>query len=349
MVAYRILIVEDQREVSHLLRSALQTLDHYLEVVEIPSGEEAILDAARNKVDLLVADFRLAGITGVELMRKVRSHQPKAKVILITGMTDRKVRKEVSEAGADAFFIKPVPIADFLDAVERVLGLAETMFPAKPISADESEERQSLADMIVGLRQELDATAIYLLNDRGRIQARAGDLPDSSMEISLTSSLMALFSAGQKLSHLMGQKIPSNWHIFNGGEYDLVFAPVGTTHAILAVGVGLATQERLLNTFHIYSAFRQKIEATFQAMNVLAVPYIKALPAVPVVEAAAEERSSTELEPLFEQAEKKFKPEEVDAFWSKATGKHKTVPLNPDVLSYDQARQLGLTPTEDKS
>ena len=78
MVAYRILIVEDQREVSLLLRSALQTLEHDLEVVEIPSGEEAILDASRNKVDLLVTDYRLAGITGIELMRKVRSHRPAA-------------------------------------------------------------------------------------------------------------------------------------------------------------------------------------------------------------------------------------------------------------------------------
>lgn len=348
MVAYRILIVEDQREVSLLLRSALLTLEHDLEVVEIPSGEEAILYASRNKVDLLVADYRLAGITGIELMRKVRRHRPAAKVILITGMTDRKVRKEVSEAGADAFFIKPVPIADFLDAVERHLGLAESMLPAEPISVDASEERPSLADLMVSLRQELDATAIYLLNDRGRIQARAGDLPDSSMEISLTASLMAIFSAGQKLSHLMGQIIPSNWHIFNGGEYDLVFAPVGTTHAVLVVGVGLAAQERVLNTFHIYSAFRQKIEETLQALDVPAVPYIRTPRAVPEAESAAE-RSSDELEPLLEQAEKKFKPEEVDAFWSKATGKHKTVPLNPDVLSYDQARQLGLTPAEDKS
>jgi len=137
MAAYRILIVEDQREVSHLLRTALETLEHELEVIEIPSGEEAVLNASRNKVDLLVTDFRLAGITGIELMRKVRSHRPEAKVILITGLTDRKVRKEVAEAGADAFFLKPVPIADFLDAVERHLGLVETMLPAEPISGIE--------------------------------------------------------------------------------------------------------------------------------------------------------------------------------------------------------------------
>jgi len=346
MAAYRILIVEDQREISHLLRTALETLEHKLEVVEIPSGEEAILDASRNKVDLLVTDFRLAGITGIELMRKVRSHRPEAKVILITGLTDKKVRKEVAEAGADAFFLKPIPIADFLDAVERHLGLVETMLPAEPISEEEAGERQSLADLLTGLRQELEAMAVFLLNDRGRIQARAGDLPDSSMEVSLTASLTAIFSAGQKVSHLMGQKTPSNWHIFKGGEYDLVFAPVGTTHAMLAVGHGLATQERVLETSRIFSDFRQKIEQALEALDVPLVPYIKPHTApLPEAPAAA---SADELEPLLQQAKKKLKPEDVDAFWTSATGKHKAAP-NSDVLSYEQAQQLGLTPKEDKN
>ena len=46
-MAYRILIVDDQKEVSRLLRSALETIEHGLEVVEAPSGEEAILEATK--------------------------------------------------------------------------------------------------------------------------------------------------------------------------------------------------------------------------------------------------------------------------------------------------------------
>ena len=121
MAAFRIMIVEDQREVSRLLRSALETLEHDLAVVEIPSGEEAILYSTLNKVDLMVTDYRLPGMTGIELMVKVRKNQPEAKIILVTGMTDPRIRKQVAEAGANAFFIKPVPMADFLDAVERHL------------------------------------------------------------------------------------------------------------------------------------------------------------------------------------------------------------------------------------
>jgi CheY-like chemotaxis protein len=342
MTSYRILIVEDQREVSRLLHTSLNTLRHNLYVVEIPSGEEAILDASRNKIDLLVADYRLPGMTGIELMRKVRHYHPPMKVILITGLTDIKVRKEIAEAGADAFFIKPVPIADFLDAVERNLGLVETLLPAEPIAPAETEERANLPDLLAGLRKDLKATAVILLNDDGRILARAGDLPDSSAEVALISSLLAIYSAGQKVSRLIRQKDPSSWHVFDSGEHNLIFAPVGASHAMLAIGKRLAGEDQVLKTVKIFSAARRPIQ---QALGET-IPGIKTTqePVTPPLEVV--EQGAKELEPLFKEAKKKLKPQEVDAFWNKAADKHKS-PTEPDMLTYEQAKQLGLAP-EDK-
>ena len=138
-----ILIVDDQREVSRLLKSALETIEHGLDVVEAPSGEEAILEASRRKIDLLVADFRLPGITGVELTKKMQARNPAMKVILITGVTDPKVREDIAKAGADAYFTKPVPMADFLDAVERTLGLVRTILPSSPAVLKDEERKGS--------------------------------------------------------------------------------------------------------------------------------------------------------------------------------------------------------------
>ena len=344
MPSYRILIVEDQSEVSHLLRSALETLEYKFDVVEIPSGEEAILDASRNKVDLLVSDYRLPGITGIEVMKKIRGFRPAAKVILITGLSDVKVRKEVAEAGADSFFIKPVPIADFLDAVERNLGLVESILPAELIVTKESE---GLPDLLSGLRQNMNAQAVLLINDRGRIVARAGDLPDNSTEVSLTSSLMAIFAASQKVIHLIGQKTTSNWHIFDGDTYDLIFTSVGTTHAILVAGGKLAVEENVLKNISSLSDSRQSIEQALQAMGVSSSP-ISVMPPVALEEKHISEAGSVDLEPLFKKAGKKLKPEEVDAFWNAAVDKQKAAPTKPNIISYEQARKLGLAPEEGK-
>jgi len=342
MAPLRILIVEDQREVSRLLRSALETLEHELEVVEIPSGEEAILDSSRNKVDLLVSDYRLPGMSGIELMRKVRSHHAGVKIILVTGQTDPKVRKEVADAGADAFFIKPVPMADFLDAVERHLGLVETILPPEPIATDDEEVVRKLPDMLAGLRQELEAAAVLLMDDTGFVLARAGDLPDRNSEVPLISSLLAIHSAGQKVSRLIGQKVPSNWHVFDGGKQDIVFAPVGSTHAMLVMGKGLADEDRIMKTVEIFSQAAKPIEDAYAEVP-SGTPAVQEPGTTPI---EVVEQSTKELEPLFKEAKKKLKPAEVNDFWDKAADNHKA-PMKPDMLTYDQAKQLGLAPADD--
>ncbi|MBN2387998.1 MAG: response regulator [Anaerolineales bacterium] len=347
MATPRILIVEDQREVSRLLKTSLQTLEHKLDIIEMPSGEEAILDSSRNRIDLLVADYRLPGISGIELMYKVRGSHPEVKVILITGLTDPKVRREVADAGADAFFIKPVQIADFLDAVERTLGLVETILPIAPIAPpdeDEGEVKRTLPDLLAGLRQELAAQTVILFDDGGRVLARAGDLPDNSAEVTLTVSLMSIFSAGQKVASLVAQKKVSSWHVFDGGEYDLIFAPLDPTHSMLVMGKGLADEGKVLTTVNTFSAARETIE---QSLSGVSVPRAEgARPGDAPVAGAAPEVEPEDIEPLF-KTKKKLKQEELDAFWSEAIDKSKA-PTKPDMLSYDQAKQLGLAPEGDK-
>lgn len=347
MAAYRILIVEDQREVSRLLRSALETLEHNLEVIEIPSGEEAILDSSRHPVDLLVSDYRLPGMSGVELMRKVRANHPKAKILLVTGLADPKVRKEVAEAGADGFFIKPVAIADFLDAVERHLGLVETILPPEPIAL-EAEEIRRLPDLLAGLRQELDATSVLLFDDSGQVLARAGELPDSNAEVSLLSFLLSIYSASQKVSRLLRQKTNSSWSVFDGGEYDLIFAPVGGQHAMLVIGRKIADEKRVMNSVTVFSSARAPIEAALSEVTA-AAPGAK--PPKPYEEPLTTpleviEKNVRELEPLLKSAKKKLKTAELNEFWDEAADKHKA-PAKPDMLSYEQAKQLGLAPKDE--
>jgi hypothetical protein len=282
-------------------------------------------------------------MTGIELMHKVHINHPRAKVILVTGQTDPRIRREVAEAGADAFFIKPVPMADFLDAVERHLGLVETLLPPEPISTDDTEIKRTIPDLLAGLRQDLSAIAVLLLNDRGRILARAGDLPDRENEVALVASLVSIYSAGQNVSLQLGQKTSSNWSVFNGGMYDLVFAPVGLTHAMLVIGEGIAGMERVLNSIEFFSEARRNIERGILEMNQV----ISAVEEPPTTPLPVIEPTMEEMEPLFMDDQPKLKPAEVNDYWDEAASNQKAV-SNPDMLSYEQAKQLGLTP-EDES
>jgi CheY-like chemotaxis protein len=343
MPASRILLVDDQREVSRLLHSALDTLEYNLDIVEVPSGEEAILDSSLNPIDLLVSDYRLPGITGIELMRKVRRYRPNVKVILITGQADPNIRREVSEAGADDFFLKPVPIADFLDSVEHQLGLAGSILPSEPVSPGEETETQfSLPDLMVRLRQELEAVVVILLDDKGSILANAEDLPAGNEKVSMLSSLLSIFSAGQNVSRLLGQKIPANWYIFDGTPFDLVFAPVGMKHSMLVIGKGLAEKEQVLKTFDKFSIASRKIEKILGESSSDA-PAAAMPPASPP---GADDPDMPEMGPLLRESLTKLNQADVDDFWDKAADTHKT-PTEPDRLSYDQAKELGLGPEDE--
>ncbi|HUE97950.1 MAG TPA: response regulator [Anaerolineales bacterium] len=341
-----ILLVDDQRDIVRLLHSSLQTLGHELDIVDAPSGEEALLEASRRKIDLLVADYLLPGISGVELMRKVRARNPELKVIFISGVTQRKARNEMLNAGAVAMFDKPIPLADFLDAVERSLGLVRTIFPPES-SREADEHRQTLSELLIGFRQEITADAIFLISDRGRVLARAGDLYDSSMEVSLLSALMAIFSAGLKVSRFIHQDSLDNYHVFRSLDHDLILIPVNSSQALLLAGKELAKSDRILQTVQGMLILRGNVERVLQSLGV-APASIEPESATPDPEPLALESKEPEpevdLDALFASASKQSPVKDLDAFWNDAVEKTSNLPTNPDVISFEEARKLGLTP-----
>ncbi len=349
-----VLLVDDQKDIVRLLHSTLQTLGHKLDIVDAPSGEEALLEASRRKVDLLVSDYLLPGMSGVELMRKIRVRNPELRVIFISGMTERKARDEMLGAGALAIFDKPIPLADFLDAVERGLGLVRTIFP--PESSKEAEtHRQSLSELLSGFRQKVKADAVFLISDRARVLARAGDLYDSSMEVSLLSALMAIYSAGLKVARFIHQENLENYHVFRGGDHDLLLIPVDTQHALLLAGKELAKSDRILQTVEGMLFVRGDVENVLKSLGVAPEPIVTE--ADVSVDGEPGETTSSIFEPevsepepvvdvdaLFASASKSSKVQDLDAFWDDAVEKTGSIPINRDVITFEDARKLGFDP-----
>jgi hypothetical protein len=238
-------------------------------------------------------------------------------------------------------------MADFLDSVERSLGLVRTIFP--PESSMETEaNRRTLSELLGGFRQKIKADAVFLISDRGRVLARAGDLYDSSMEVSLLSSLMAIYSAGLKVSRFIHQDIPDNFHVFRGGDHDLILIPVNSSHALLLAGKELASAQRMMQTVEGMLFVRGDVENVLQSLGVAPVvqtaePEIPVQPEPMGVEPPQPE-PEMDMDALFANAGKKTKVKDVDAFWDEAVEKSKNIPTNPDVITFEEARKLGLDP-----
>jgi hypothetical protein len=206
--------------------------------------------------------------------------------------------------------------------------------------------------LLTGFRQKIKADAVFLISDRARVLARAGDLYDSSMEVSLLSALMAIYAAGLKVARAVRQERPENFHVFRGGDHDLILIPVDVSHALLLAGKGLANNDRILQTVEGMLFVRGDVENVLRTLGV-APEYPGAESAIPMSEAAAEPpipmmvespEPEVDVDALFASAGKKNEVQDLDAFWDNAIEKVGNIPINRDVISFEEAQKLGLDP-----
>ena len=230
MTAKRILLVDDQRDVTRMLRASLETLGHHFTIVDVPSGEEALLEIKRGGVDLLITDVRLPGISGLEVIKRLRKTSSQAQVIVMSGQSAAEIPAEAKKLGA-TFFNKPVPIGEFLDAVQRALGPAQ--MPQTP-SAAQAEGQPGITERVSALRRDLGAIAVFLVDLDGKIVVRAGDVTTLDMDPVMTH-LMTAFSAAMNVCKLLGGLIPTNVQYFDGDDFDIYSANVGRYFALVII------------------------------------------------------------------------------------------------------------------
>jgi CheY-like chemotaxis protein len=344
MPVKRILLVEDQSDSAEVFRAGLESLEQDFEVVTVSSAEAALKALDKAAFDLLMADVMLPGISGLELMARFRRRNPQTKVILVSGVHDPEIRKQVARSGAEAFFFKPVELSDLLDTVERLFGLAKSFLPSELDVLGEAAEPPTkvakvVSDQLTDLRFNLQALSTALINERGQIFARAGSLPDPEIETSLMPHLMSAFFAAGRIAAFAKATQPDDMQVFRGKDYHLHLSSLNPAYALLVVTKPLsaartaAVTEAIQKTIVRVTPELERLEKATQPQNASKV---------------APDMADTDphLEKLLERAETKpISRSQTDKYWNK---KAKVLePLSrPGSLTYEQAAQLGLAPRE---
>ena len=119
----RLILAEDDGEMRRLLAWALEK-DGY-EVVEVPDGRMLLERVAISRrigdpVDLVIADVRMPGLTGLQALKRLRSAGCDAPVIFITAFGDTWTHMEAELLGAFEVLDKPFELDELRDAVRRV-------------------------------------------------------------------------------------------------------------------------------------------------------------------------------------------------------------------------------------
>jgi len=120
MARERILIVDDEEHIRELLRVNLEAAGY--EVIEAETGEEAVA-LVKDKISLVVLDYMLPQMDGLEVLRKIRKDQQTASlpVLMLTAKNEEIDAVLGLEMGADDYIGKPFRVREFLARVKAAL------------------------------------------------------------------------------------------------------------------------------------------------------------------------------------------------------------------------------------
>ncbi|MEW6101839.1 MAG: response regulator [Candidatus Omnitrophota bacterium] len=113
----RLLIVDDEADVREFAANFFRR--RKLDVTTAASGEEALEIFERDKADLVLLDIKMPGIDGIETLKRIKSINKDAKVIMVTGRKpdDDESSLKCSELGAADYIHKPLE----LDELEKIV------------------------------------------------------------------------------------------------------------------------------------------------------------------------------------------------------------------------------------
>ena len=118
---HRILVADDETQIRFLVRDTLDDSD--VEFIQAEDGVAALAAARASSPSVIVMDWMMPGMTGIEVLRALKQDPSTREipVILLTGRNQQDDRKVSIEAGASAFLSKPFDPRDLIRYVEKLL------------------------------------------------------------------------------------------------------------------------------------------------------------------------------------------------------------------------------------
>jgi two-component system nitrogen regulation response regulator GlnG len=165
----KLLLIDDEADVQYSFRRILDFPG--LELHTASSGEEGLRMLARVKPDLVITDVRMAGINGLETLRRIRQADPRLPVILMTAYGTTQTAIEAMKLGAYDYLLKPFDVPRLkqlvADALKASRDMRQTVVVAPQLEQQDydlgvigrSEAMQSVFKL-VGQVAQTDATVL---------------------------------------------------------------------------------------------------------------------------------------------------------------------------------------------
>jgi two-component system response regulator PilR (NtrC family) len=115
----RILIVEDDEEMRSLLRDFVG--EEGFEADTVMNGYEAFRKLVKEPFDLIITDIRMPGLTGLDIVPRIKKLQPEIPIIVITAFGSQEVHQRALERGATAYLEKPIRFYKLRELIHQMV------------------------------------------------------------------------------------------------------------------------------------------------------------------------------------------------------------------------------------
>jgi two-component system OmpR family response regulator len=166
----RILVVDDEPSIVDAVATALRY--EGFDVEEATNGRDAIASVARFEPDLVVLDWMLPDIEGIEVGRRIRGRGFKTAILFLTAKDAVENKVEALRAGGDDYVTKPFSLAEIVARVQAILRRTASDLPGDVIRVgdlllDEGRHEVSRADVLLDLTAtEFNLLRFFMLNPR---------------------------------------------------------------------------------------------------------------------------------------------------------------------------------------
>lgn len=214
----RILIVDDDRELSVLLQQALGRLGPEFEVHVAHNTDEAMALISKQPFELVITDIRMAGLSGLQLLEILNKVEPQAKTIAMTAFDSTDIEERARHLRVHRYITKPFTVKEFRQVVQEVLAAAPRRPPSLVwTSAQEEAVRHHLSE----LRLSMGAYCAFLARDNG--QPLCVDGVDKVASVAgLAGALAAGHTAvAEETAHVLGQEASFQISHYAGASHNV--------------------------------------------------------------------------------------------------------------------------------
>ncbi len=119
----RLIIIDDEPIVGKRLKQVFSKMGFHVEIFTNPLSALKFME--NNPFDIVVTDFKMEELDGMEILGKAKQLNPKARVIIITGYAKPETAKEAFKSGVFDFMVKPFRLDELKEAVSRAAKIQE--------------------------------------------------------------------------------------------------------------------------------------------------------------------------------------------------------------------------------